>query len=147
MCIKFIKLQALQILTNDDEVENWSLSSFLLAVKKHFKNLPIQHKFNPNSISNLISSLPLPSKQESKHPNLYCSADIWGSGISRGTNRNVVFLKKIQLQFYKYSIGIFLDPFEMVRNGFDCSWIISEYVHIIVPSIYPSLYILVLVLG
>ena len=26
------QLQALQILTNDDEVENWSLSSFLLAV-------------------------------------------------------------------------------------------------------------------
>ena len=26
------KLQALQILKNDDEVENWSLSSFLLAV-------------------------------------------------------------------------------------------------------------------
>ena len=27
-----VKLQALQILTNDDEVENWRLSSFLLAV-------------------------------------------------------------------------------------------------------------------
>ena len=27
------QLQALQILTNDDEVENWSLSSFLLAVQ------------------------------------------------------------------------------------------------------------------
>ena len=27
------QLQALQILTNEDEVENWSLSSFLLAVK------------------------------------------------------------------------------------------------------------------
>ena len=27
------QLQAYQILTNDDEVENWSLSSFLLAVK------------------------------------------------------------------------------------------------------------------
>ena len=26
------QVQALQILTNDDEVENWSLSSFLLAV-------------------------------------------------------------------------------------------------------------------
>ena len=26
------QLQALQILTNDDEVENWRLSSFLLAV-------------------------------------------------------------------------------------------------------------------
>ena len=26
------QLQALQILTNDDEVQNWSLSSFLLAV-------------------------------------------------------------------------------------------------------------------
>ena len=26
------QLQALQILTNEDEVENWSLSSFLLAV-------------------------------------------------------------------------------------------------------------------
>ena len=26
------QLQALQILTNDDEVENWSLSCFLLAV-------------------------------------------------------------------------------------------------------------------
>ena len=26
------QLQALQILTNDDEFENWSLSSFLLAV-------------------------------------------------------------------------------------------------------------------
>ena len=26
------QLQALQILINDDEVENWSLSSFLLAV-------------------------------------------------------------------------------------------------------------------
>ena len=28
------QLQALQILTNDDEVENWRLSSFLLAVMK-----------------------------------------------------------------------------------------------------------------
>ena len=27
------QLQTLQILTNDDEVENWSLSSFLLAVR------------------------------------------------------------------------------------------------------------------
>ena len=32
------QLQALQILTNDDKVENWSLSSFLLAVPKpHIK--------------------------------------------------------------------------------------------------------------
>ena len=30
------QLQALQILTNDDEVENWSLSSFLLAVSSSF---------------------------------------------------------------------------------------------------------------
>ena len=30
------QLQALQILTNDDEVENWCLSSFLLAVCKIF---------------------------------------------------------------------------------------------------------------
>ena len=30
------QLQALQILTNDDEVENWSLSSFLLAVPISF---------------------------------------------------------------------------------------------------------------
>ena len=28
------QLQALQILTNDDEVKNWSLSSFVLAVFK-----------------------------------------------------------------------------------------------------------------
>ena len=32
MCFKFTT-QALQISTNDDKVENWSLSSFLLAVK------------------------------------------------------------------------------------------------------------------
>ena len=30
------QIQALQILTNDDEVENWSLSSFLLAVRRDF---------------------------------------------------------------------------------------------------------------
>ena len=31
------QIQALQILTNDDEVENWRLSSFLLAVKVFVK--------------------------------------------------------------------------------------------------------------
>ena len=31
------QLQALQILTNDDEVENWSLSKFLLAVQTIFE--------------------------------------------------------------------------------------------------------------
>ena len=30
-----LQLQALQIFTNDDEVENLSLSSFLLAVQNH----------------------------------------------------------------------------------------------------------------
>ena len=32
-------LEALPILKNDDEVENWNLSSFLLAVRDFFKNL------------------------------------------------------------------------------------------------------------
>ena len=32
------QLQGLQILTNDDEVEKWSLSSFLLAVKYEKNN-------------------------------------------------------------------------------------------------------------
>ena len=32
------QLQSLQILTNDDEVENWSLSSFFLAVPACYGN-------------------------------------------------------------------------------------------------------------
>ena len=39
------QLQALQILTNDDELENWSLSSFLLAVNRGtwLKSVTINH--------------------------------------------------------------------------------------------------------
>ena len=37
------QLQALQILTNDDEVENWSLFSFLLAVEKVSKSKDISN--------------------------------------------------------------------------------------------------------
>ena len=38
------QLQALQILKNDDEVENWRLSSFLLAVQKKIFNTTYPHK-------------------------------------------------------------------------------------------------------
>ena len=38
------QLQELQILTNDDEVENWSLSSFLLAVPIQFTNRLMRFK-------------------------------------------------------------------------------------------------------
>ena len=40
-CALNSQLQALQILTNDDEVENWSLSSFLLAVENESNRLQI----------------------------------------------------------------------------------------------------------
>jgi uncharacterized membrane protein len=42
------QLQALQILTNDDEDENWSLSSFLLAVTLFFwiKNILKPYTFD-----------------------------------------------------------------------------------------------------
>ena len=42
------QLQALQILTNDDEVENWSFSSFLLAVTemKHLSGTPLYVHIN-----------------------------------------------------------------------------------------------------
>ena len=49
------QLQALQILANDEEVENWSLSSFLLAV------LPIL-KFDRT----LASGIFLKNEQEEK---------------------------------------------------------------------------------
>ena len=45
------KLQALQIFTNDDEVESWSLSSFLLAVPKSF---PVIIEGSTTSIQKLM---------------------------------------------------------------------------------------------
>jgi hypothetical protein len=44
------QLQALQILTNDDEVENWSLSSFLLAVLLVLVNQPLDWEYNFENI-------------------------------------------------------------------------------------------------
>ena len=42
-----LQLQALQILTNNDEVENWGLSSFLLAVSAYLVSFQFQHSRNP----------------------------------------------------------------------------------------------------
>ena len=49
---KSSQLQALQILTNDDEVENWRFSSFLFAVMKYFGTKNVLAKYFWNFLKN-----------------------------------------------------------------------------------------------